>query len=74
MDVRCEKCHTEYELEESKVTEAGVTVKCTSCGNLFKIKRRTAPQTPVRPSDLPTDAAGMWLIRSPGAITAASAS
>ena len=66
MDVRCEKCHTEYELEESKVTEAGVTVKCTSCGNLFKIKRKTA-QPPPRPPDLPaTDSGGMWLIRSPG--------
>src|SRR5215470_1178267 len=68
MDVRCEKCHTEYELEESKVTEAGVTVKCTSCGNLFKIKRKGA-QPPPRPPELPpttADSGGMWLIRSPG--------
>jgi len=66
MDVRCEKCHTEYELEESKVTEAGVTVKCTSCGNLFKIKRKTAQPPPRPPEPPPTDMGGMWLIRSPG--------
>src|SRR5688572_2326013 len=66
MDVRCEKCHTEYELEESKVTEAGVTVKCTSCGNLFKIKRRSAEPPRPRPPELAADTAGMWLIRSPG--------
>jgi predicted Zn finger-like uncharacterized protein len=44
MDVRCEKCGTEYELDEAKVTEAGVTVKCTSCGHLFKVRRRAGSQ------------------------------
>jgi predicted Zn finger-like uncharacterized protein len=67
MDVRCEKCHTEYELEESKVTEAGVTVKCTSCGNLFKIKRKSAGPPARLPEPLDIDRSpGMWLIRSPG--------
>src|SRR5512134_1989982 len=66
MDVRCEKCHTAYELEESKVTEAGVTVKCTSCGNLFKIKRRGGTTPGVKPPELPADVGAMWLIRSPG--------
>ncbi len=66
MDVRCEKCHTEYELDDSKVTEAGVTVKCTSCGNLFKIKRKSAQPAP-RPAEIPAgDSGAMWLIRSPG--------
>src|SRR5215831_9738397 len=60
MDVRCEKCHTEYELEESKVTEAGVTVKCTSCGNLFKIKRRGGAVTPA------SVATPEWIVKSPG--------
>src|SRR4051812_13606920 len=40
MDVRCEKCMTVYEFDDSKVGEHGVTVKCTQCGNLFKVKRR----------------------------------
>jgi predicted Zn finger-like uncharacterized protein len=40
MDVRCEKCTTVYEFDDSKVGEQGVTVKCTQCGNLFKVKRR----------------------------------
>lgn len=44
MDVRCEKCMTVYEFDDSKVGVQGVTVKCTQCGNLFKVKRRESTQ------------------------------
>jgi predicted Zn finger-like uncharacterized protein len=40
MDVRCEKCGTEYELDEARLKPGGVTVKCTSCGHMFKIRKR----------------------------------
>ena len=38
MDVRCEKCQTEYELDEARLKPSGVTVKCTHCGHLFHAK------------------------------------
>src|SRR5690348_7386697 len=41
MDVRCEKCQTEYELDESLLKPGGVTVKCTNCGHMFKIRKRS---------------------------------
>src|SRR3954465_15162401 len=41
MDVRCEKCQTEYELDEARLKPGGVTVKCTHCGHMFKIRKRT---------------------------------
>ena len=41
MDVRCEKCQTECELDESRLKPGGVTVKCTNCGHMFKIRKRT---------------------------------
>ncbi|MBC7978701.1 MAG: zinc-ribbon domain-containing protein [Myxococcales bacterium] len=41
MDVRCEKCQTEYELDEARLKPGGVTVKCTTCGHMFKIRTRT---------------------------------
>src|SRR5260370_37262641 len=44
MDVRCEKCSTVYEFDDSRVGEQGVTVKCTQCGNLFKVKQRETTQ------------------------------
>jgi predicted Zn finger-like uncharacterized protein len=52
MDVRCEKCKTEYEFDDARISEAGVTVKCTSCGHVFKVKKRALVVTvPVRPEE-----------------------
>ena len=39
MDVTCERCGTEYEFDETLVSDRGTTVKCTSCGHLFKVFR-----------------------------------
>jgi len=51
MDVRCEKCKTEYELEDSRVTNKGVTVKCTQCGHLFRVRRRAGTGVTEAPTD-----------------------
>ena len=40
MDVRCEKCMTVYEFDDSQVGENGVTVKCTTCGHVFRVKKK----------------------------------
>ena len=37
MDVRCRQCGTEYELDDARVGAAGTTVKCSSCGHVFKV-------------------------------------
>src|SRR5215510_15076332 len=55
MDVRCEKCQTEYELDEARLKPGGVTVKCTNCGHMFRIRKRTitnvgAPPVPRDPN------------------------
>jgi len=68
MDVRCEKCLTEYEFDDAKVTEAGVTVKCTTCGFVFKVKRMVAPLPPGHVDELAPDQAHFdrsreWKIR-----------
>ena len=39
MDVRCERCQTEYEFDDALVSGRGTTVKCTTCGHKFKIRR-----------------------------------
>jgi len=53
MDVRCERCKTGYEFDDARVTEAGVTVKCTTCGHVFKVKKKALVVTvPVKPSEI----------------------
>jgi predicted Zn finger-like uncharacterized protein len=37
MDVRCESCHTEYELEDGNVKDTGTEVQCTACGHTFTV-------------------------------------
>ena len=63
MDVRCEKCQTEYELDESKLKPGGVTVKCTTCGHMFKVRRR--PSGHVSSAPLPPPGDGATVPRSP---------
>jgi predicted Zn finger-like uncharacterized protein len=37
MDVRCNRCGTEYEFDDALISERGTTVKCTNCGLQFKV-------------------------------------
>ena len=64
MDVRCERCKTEYEFDDARITEAGVAVKCTTCGHVFKVKKKALVVTvPVKPGELET--AGIPAISPP---------
>jgi predicted Zn finger-like uncharacterized protein len=42
MDVRCERCKTLYELDDTRVSEAGTTVRCTTCGHCSGSGRRSS--------------------------------
>jgi predicted Zn finger-like uncharacterized protein len=63
MDVRCDRCQTEYELDDASVAEGGASVQCTSCGHTFVVTRRAAAVTPT-PPPVPTDAgsAPSWML------------
>ncbi|MCB9547287.1 MAG: zinc-ribbon domain-containing protein [Myxococcales bacterium] len=64
MDVKCENCGTEYEFDDSKVTAAGITVKCTQCGHLFRVVRAPVePEQRDRPDDAPVRPRH-WMIRN----------
>ncbi len=49
MDVSCPQCKTEYEFEDARIPDDGLTVKCTQCGHVFRMKKR-APELP-RPTE-----------------------
>ncbi|RMG15154.1 MAG: hypothetical protein D6729_12755, partial [Deltaproteobacteria bacterium] len=64
MDVRCEECGTIYDFDESQLTEAGVTVRCTECDHVFRVRRRAIAYTePVRPPQ-PPGSDKPWQIRT----------
>ncbi len=45
MDIRCERCQAEYEFDESRLPEGGLTVRCAACGHVFKVLRARPPAT-----------------------------
>jgi predicted Zn finger-like uncharacterized protein len=61
MDVRCDRCQTEYELEDDSVAETGASVQCTTCGHTFMVSRRKQAITPT-PSPTTEMAAPGWLL------------
>lgn len=55
MDVRCNKCGSEYELDDDRVTAQGVSVKCTTCNNVFRVAKPAAATR--------AQSGGDWMIR-----------
>ena len=52
MDVRCERCRAQYVFDDAQVTETGLTVKCSNCGHLFKVKKKALVVTvPLKPGE-----------------------
>jgi predicted Zn finger-like uncharacterized protein len=37
MEVRCDRCGTEYDFDDALVSERGTTVRCTNCSHQFKV-------------------------------------
>jgi len=53
MDVRCERCRAQYVFDDDQVTAAGLTVQCTNCAHVFRVKKKELVVTvPVRPDEL----------------------
>src|SRR5512145_2023681 len=52
MDVRCERCRAQYVFDDDQVTPGGLTVQCTNCGHVFKVKVKELVVTvPVKPGE-----------------------
>lgn len=75
MDVRCPRCQSEYELDDARVTDDGVTVKCSECAHVFRVKKKSLVMTlPVRDEQAaaavsaplpPTAVHREWKVRQP---------
>lgn len=42
MIVKCEQCQTRFKIPDDKVSDKGVKVRCTKCGNTFRVTRDMA--------------------------------
>ncbi len=68
MDVRCDRCQTEYELDDASVAESGASVQCTTCGHTFVVGRtgpqedRQATPPPVPQPDRPVTPTPSWML------------
>jgi predicted Zn finger-like uncharacterized protein len=45
MIVQCTYCKTSYNMDEAKIPERGIRVKCKKCQNLIEIKKQTSGNT-----------------------------
>jgi predicted Zn finger-like uncharacterized protein len=65
MDVRCERCQTEYEVEDASVSELGTEVQCSDCGHRFVVKRSDVAVSQTSASRNPDSPdAGEWVIET----------
>ena len=68
MDVRCDRCETEYELDDDSVSEGGASVQCTTCGHTFVVGQdgvtiaQIVPTPPAGLADLTGPQAADWLL------------
>ncbi len=46
MVIQCEKCQTKFRLDDSRVTEKGVRVRCTKCKYVFTVKKDMPEERP----------------------------
>ncbi|MBL9037183.1 MAG: zinc-ribbon domain-containing protein [Archangium sp.] len=59
MDVRCPRCQAEYDFDEARIPDDGLTVKCVQCNHVFRVKRREATELP------PPSPTREWKVRQP---------
>ncbi len=64
MDVRCERCSTEYELEDDSVSAEGTDVQCTSCGHTFRVHLPAAGSADAGGGAGPSPPPAEWLLET----------
>ena len=61
MIIQCEKCRTKFRLDDSRVKEKGVKVRCTKCKNVFRVQKEAMPleqqSAAVADAEIPFDTA-----------------
>ena len=65
MDVRCERCHAEYQVEDANVSDLGTEVQCSGCGHRFVVKPANVASSRAVGSREPRgQESGTWVIET----------
>ena len=51
MKIVCPHCSTNYQIDDSKIPEKGLPVKCSVCGNKFRVFREQKEEAPEPPKE-----------------------
>ena len=51
MKIVCPHCNTNYQIDDSRVPEKGLPVKCSACGNKFRVFREQEEEKPEAPKE-----------------------
>src|SRR5437763_13970334 len=66
MDVSCPRCKTDYEFDDARVPDSGVTVKCTQCSHVFRVRKKSVPLKGLDDGEPKAQAAAReWKVRQP---------
>ncbi|MHB8056263.1 MAG: DUF3426 domain-containing protein [Desulfuromonadaceae bacterium] len=68
MIIQCEKCQTRFRLDDSRVTDKGVKVRCTKCKHVFRVHREGSQVEPFAPG---TESVGLTPLDGRGDASAA---
>lgn len=49
MIIQCEKCQARFRLDDSRVTDRGVKVRCTRCKHVFRVRKEGVEAAPFEP-------------------------
>lgn len=55
MIIQCEKCQTRFRLDDSRVTDKGVKVRCTKCKHVFSVLKKEPEVKSFEPGEAMTD-------------------
>ena len=51
MKIVCPHCNTNYQIDDSRIPEKGLPVKCSACGNKFRVFREKEEEAPEPPKE-----------------------
>jgi len=46
MIIQCDQCNTKFKLDDAKVPDKGVKVRCAKCKQVFMVQRETSSEEP----------------------------